>query len=160
MRILVLNGPNLNRLGTRQPEIYGRERLGDIVSALQDAAGRGIEIDARQSNHEGDLVDWLHEAADLRAPVIINAGALTHTSVALHDAITIVTETGTPVVEVHLSNPHQREAFRQVNFISSAASGSVAGFGAGSYLAALTAIRHAMGERAETHPESSTATNQ
>lgn len=143
MRILVLNGPNLNRLGTRQPEIYGRETLDDIIEAMRREAGDGITIDARQSNHEGDLIDWLHEAADDAAPVILNAGAYTHTSIALHDAIKIVTESGAPVVEVHLSNPHARDAFRQTNFVASAATGSVAGFGCGSYLAALTAIRYA-----------------
>lgn len=142
MRILILNGPNLNRLGTRQPEIYGRETLDDITAMLRREAGPDIEIDARQSNHEGELIDWLHEAADGAIPVILNAGAYTHTSVALHDAIKIVTETGAPVVEVHLSNPHARDAFRQTNHIASAATGSVAGFGAGSYLAALAAIRH------------------
>ncbi|GGA57422.1 3-dehydroquinate dehydratase [Pseudoclavibacter endophyticus] len=143
MRILVLNGPNLNRLGTRQPDVYGTDTLDDIHAALQNAAGDDVEIDGRQTNHEGDLVGWLHEAADTGSPVILNAGALTHTSVALHDAIAIVIETGTPVVEVHLSNPHRREAFRQVNFVASAVTGSVTGFGLGSYLAALTAIQHA-----------------
>lgn len=147
MRILVLNGPNLNRLGTRQPEIYGHDTLDDIMAALQDAAGDAFKIDARQSNHEGDLIDWLHEAADTRDPVILNAGAYTHTSVALHDAIKVVIDAGAPVVEVHLSNPHRREAFRQVNFVASAATGSVAGFGLGSYLAALTAIEHLITDR-------------
>lgn len=142
MRILVLNGPNLNRLGTREPEIYGRDTLDDIIERIRDAAGDDFEIDARQSNHEGDLVTWLQEAAGDRVPVMLNAAAYTHTSVAIHDAIKLVTSAGAPVVEVHLSNPHHREAFRHVNFVSSAATGSVAGFGVGSYLAALTAIRH------------------
>lgn len=145
MRILVLNGPNLNRLGTREPEVYGRDTLDDVNATLREAAGDEFEIDARQSNHEGDLVTWLQEAADLRAPVILNAAAYTHTSVALHDAVKLVVETGAPVVEVHLSNPHHREPFRHVNFVSPAATGSIAGFGAGSYLAALAAIRHHVG---------------
>ena len=147
MRILVLNGPNLNRLGTRQPEVYGRDTLDDITAALREAAAGEFEIEARQSNHEGDLVDWLHEAADTGSPVILNAAAYTHTSVALHDAVTIAVDAGVPVIEVHLSNPHRREAFRHVSHIATAATGTIAGFGRGSYLAALTAIRQLAGDR-------------
>lgn len=142
MRILVLNGPNLNRLGSREPEIYGHETLDDIIERLRAAAAPKFEIDARQSNHEGRLIDWLQEAAQQRLPVILNAGAYTHTSVAIHDAIKLVTGAGAPVVEVHLSNPATREPFRHHSFVASAATGTVAGFGAASYLAALTAIRH------------------
>lgn len=141
MRILVLGGPNLNRLGTREPETYGTQTLDDIVELLQRSAGAGIEIDARQSNFEGQLVEWLHEAADARTPVILNPAALTHYSIALRDAVSIVTETGTPVIEVHLSNPHARETFRHTSVISAVATGVVAGLGAGSYLAALEGIR-------------------
>jgi 3-dehydroquinate dehydratase-2 len=136
--IHVLNGPNLNLLGTREPGIYGRTTLADIVSLLETRAERlGVTIEARQSNHEGQLVDWLHEAAGGAASaVIFNAGGYTHTSIALHDAIRAI---AVPVIEVHLSNPHARESFRHHSFISPAAAGIVAGFGAGSYLIALEA---------------------
>ncbi|MBW4329841.1 type II 3-dehydroquinate dehydratase [Stakelama sp. CBK3Z-3] len=136
--IFVLNGPNLNLLGLREPEIYGNETLDDIAGRLQDRAGElDLEIDLRQSNHEGHLIDWLHEAQSREAKaVILNPGGLTHTSVALHDAVKGIT---TPVIEVHLSNPHAREEFRHVSFIGRAARGTIAGFGALSYLLALEA---------------------
>lgn len=136
--VLVLNGPNLNLLGTREPDIYGRETLDDIAAMLEEqAAGLGLEIDLRQSNHEGHLVDWLHEAASREAlAVILNAGALTHTSIALHDAIKAIS---VPVIEVHLSNPHARETFRHRSFIAPVAKGTIAGFGVGSYRLALDA---------------------
>lgn len=136
--IFVLNGPNLNLLGLRQPEIYGNDTLDDIAGLLEDRARElELEIDLRQSNHEGHLIDWLHEAqADGAKAVLLNAGGFTHTSVALHDAIKAVT---TPVIEVHLSNPHAREDFRHVSMIGQAARGTVAGFGALSYLLALEA---------------------
>ncbi len=136
--IYILNGPNLNLLGTREPEIYGHDTLDDIAGRLEDRARElGLEIDMRQSNHEGHLVDWLHEAQarDARA-VILNAAAFTHTSVALLDAIKAVR---TPVIEVHLSNPHTREEFRHVSFVGRAAKGTIAGFGATSYMLALEA---------------------
>lgn len=136
--IYVLNGPNLNLLGTREPEIYGHDTLDDIAGRLEDRARElGLEIDMRQSNHEGHLVDWLHEAQarDARA-VILNAAAFTHTSVALLDAIKAVR---TPVIEVHLSNPHTREEFRHISFVGRAAKGTIAGFGATSYMLALEA---------------------
>lgn len=136
--VFVLNGPNLNLLGTREPDIYGHDTLDDIAGRLEDRARElGLEIDMRQSNHEGHLVDWLHEAQarDARA-VILNAGAFTHTSVALHDAIKAVR---TPVIEVHLSNPHAREDFRHISFVGRAARGTIAGFGALSYILALEA---------------------
>ncbi|WP_394646725.1 type II 3-dehydroquinate dehydratase [uncultured Sphingomonas sp.] len=136
--IYVLNGPNLNLLGLREPEIYGHDTLDDIAGALEDRARElGLAIDMRQSNHEGHLVDWLHEAQaqDARA-VILNAGAFTHTSIALHDAIKAIR---TPVIEVHLSNPHTREEFRHTSFVGRAAKGSIAGFGALSYQLALEA---------------------
>jgi 3-dehydroquinate dehydratase-2 len=136
--IFVLNGPNLNLLGTREPEIYGSDTLDDIASRLEDKArGLGLSIDLRQSNHEGHLIDWLHEAQSRGArAVILNPGALTHTSVALYDAIRSIK---TPVIEVHLSNPHAREPFRRKSYVGEAAKGTVAGFGAMSYLLALDA---------------------
>lgn len=136
--IYVLNGPNLNLLGTREPEIYGHDTLDDIAGRLEDRARElGHEIDMRQSNHEGHLVDWLHEAqAEDAKAVLLNAGAFTHTSIALHDAIKAVR---TPVIEVHLSNPHAREAFRHVSYVGQAARGTIAGFGAMSYMLALEA---------------------
>ena len=136
--VLVLNGPNLNLLGTREPEVYGRDTLDEIAGRLEDRARElGLEIDMRQSNHEGHLVDWLHEAAASEAKaVLLNAGALTHTSVALHDAIRAIR---TPVIEVHLSNPHARERFRHRSFVAMAAKGTVAGFGAFGYELALDA---------------------
>lgn len=136
--VYVLNGPNLNLLGVREPDIYGHDTLDDIAGALEDRARElGLAIDMRQSNHEGHLVDWLHEAQahDARA-VLLNAAAFTHTSVAIHDAIKAIR---TPVIEVHLSNPHTREAFRHVSFVGRAAKGSIAGFGALSYQLALEA---------------------
>ena len=136
--IYVLNGPNLNLLGTREPEIYGRDTLDDIAGRLEDRArDLGLEVDVRQSNHEGHLVDWLHEAqAEGAKAVLLNAGAYTHTSIALHDAIKSIR---TPVIEVHLSNPHTREEFRHVSYVGRAAKGTIAGFGAASYLLALAA---------------------
>jgi len=136
--IYVLNGPNLNLLGTREPEIYGADTLDDIAGRLEDRALElGVTVDVRQSNHEGHLIDWLHEAqAEGAKAVILNAGGFTHTSVALHDAIKAVT---TPVIEVHLSNPHAREGFRHRSLIAKAARGTIAGFGALSYELALDA---------------------
>lgn len=136
--IFVLNGPNLNLLGVREPEIYGHDTLDDIANQLDDRARElGLEIDLRQSNHEGHLVDWLHEAqARGVKAVLLNAGGFTHTSVAIHDAIKGVK---TPVIEVHLSNPHARESFRHVSLVGQAAKGTIAGFGALSYLLALEA---------------------
>jgi 3-dehydroquinate dehydratase-2 len=139
--VLVLNGPNLNLLGSREPDIYGHDTLDSVAAALDDQAqALGLEIDLRQSNHEGHLVDWLHEAGSRQVlAVILNAGALTHTSIALHDAIKAIS---VPVIEVHLSNPHAREAFRHHSFISSVARGTICGFGAGSYRLALDAAAH------------------
>lgn len=137
--VFVLNGPNLNLLGLREPEIYGAETLDDIAAMLEDRAkALGLEIDLRQSNHEGHLVDWLHEAGAVGAKgVILNPAALTHTSVALHDAIKSI---AVPVIEVHLSNPAKREEFRHKSFVASAAKGTIAGFGALSYALALDAV--------------------
>ena len=136
--ILVLNGPNLNLLGSREPEIYGSDTLDDIAERVT-ARGKelGLAVDVRQSNHEGHLVDWLQESRGrgVRA-ILLNAGALTHTSVALHDAIKAI---DVPVIEVHLSNPLAREEFRHASFVGMAARGTVSGFGALSYLLALEA---------------------
>ncbi len=136
--VYVLNGPNLNLLGLREPEVYGHDTLDDIAGRLEDRAREiGLAIDMRQSNHEGHLIDWLHEAnARAARAVILNPGGFTHTSVALHDAIKSIT---VPVIEVHLSNPHAREAFRHKSYVGSAAKGTIAGFGALSYMLALDA---------------------
>lgn len=136
--VYVLNGPNLNLLGLREPEIYGHDTLDDIAGRLEDRAqDLGLAVDVRQSNHEGHLIDWLHEAQAVGAlAVLLNAGAYTHTSVALHDAIKSIT---TPVIEVHLSNPHRREEFRHKSYVGMAARATVAGFGAASYIVALDA---------------------
>jgi 3-dehydroquinate dehydratase II len=136
--IYVLNGPNLNLLGLREPEIYGHDTLDDIAGQLEDRARQlDLEIDLRQSNHEGHLIDWLHEAQarDAKA-VLLNAGAFTHSSLALYDAIRSIR---TPVIEVHLSNPLSREEFRHHSYVGMAAKGTVAGFGALSYMLALEA---------------------
>jgi 3-dehydroquinate dehydratase II len=135
--IYVLNGPNLNLLGTREPEIYGRATLADIEAAcVAKAATLGRTIVFRQSNIEGELVNWLQEAKDNGAAVVLNAAAYTHTSVALHDTIKAI---GIPVIETHLSNPAAREDFRHVSLVAAAAKGVIAGFGANSYLLAIEA---------------------
>jgi 3-dehydroquinate dehydratase-2 len=135
--IYVLNGPNLNLLGAREPEIYGRTTLADIEAACAaKAAELGRTLVFRQSNIEGELVDWLHEARDKAAAIVLNAGAYTHTSIALHDAIKAI---GVPVIETHLSNPAAREPFRHISHISTAARGVIAGFGAHSYILAVQA---------------------
>lgn len=133
--ILVLNGPNLNLLGLRQPEIYGRETLGDVEAALGRLATElGVGLDCRQSNHEGALVDWIHGARGAAAGIIINPGAYSHTSVAILDALNAFEG---PVLEVHISNIHKREAFRHHSFVSARAEGVIAGFGTEGYLLAL-----------------------
>ena len=135
MTILVLNGPNLNRLGKRQPEIYGSETLEDIERRVRAAAGEE-ELVFFQSNHEGELIEQVHRAADEGWPVIINPGGFTHTSVALRDALAEVAD-GAGFVEVHLSNVHAREAFRQHSYLSPIARGVIAGLGSYGYVAAL-----------------------
>ena len=136
--IFVLNGPNLNLLGTREPEIYGSDTLDDIADRLEDQArGLGLTVDMRQSNHEGHLIDWLHEAqATAAKAVLINAGGYTHTSIAIHDAIKSI---NVPVFEVHLSDPEAREEFRHKSYIGMAAKQCFAGHGAKSYELALDA---------------------
>jgi 3-dehydroquinate dehydratase-2 len=135
--IFVLNGPNLNLLGTREPHIYGHATLADVEAACAARAAQlGRTVVFRQSNIEGELVDWLQEARDKACAVVLNAGAYTHTSVALHDAIKAIP---VPVIETHLSNPAAREDFRHVSLVGKAAKGVIAGFGATSYLLAIEA---------------------
>jgi 3-dehydroquinate dehydratase II len=136
--IYVLNGPNLNLLGTREPEIYGHDTLDDIAGRLEDQArGLGLEVDVRQSNHEGHLIDWLHEAnAKGAKAVLLNAGGYTHTSIAILDAIKSIK---VPVIEVHLSDPHTREEFRHHSYVGLGAVACFAGHGAKSYTLALDA---------------------
>ena len=138
-KVLILNGPNLNLLGERQPEIYGRETLADIEArARERAAALGLEVDFRQSNHEGAMIDAIHEARGEAAAVIVNAGGLTHTSVALLDALDAFDGI---VIEVHLSNIHRREPFRRRSYVARAAVGSICGFGGHGYVLALDAVR-------------------
>ena len=136
--IFVLNGPNLNLLGTREPEIYGTDTLDDIAGRLDDLARDAVaDIDFRQSNHEGHLIDWLHEAQAVGAKaVLLNAGGYTHTSIAIHDAIKSIK---VPVFEVHLSDPQKREEFRHLSYVGMAAADCFAGHGAKSYELALDA---------------------
>ena len=143
--IFVLNGPNLNLLGTREPEIYGRVTLADIEAAcVERAKTLGMAVDFRQTNSEGQLVDWLHEARDKASAVVLNAGAYTHTSIALHDAIKSL---DVPVIETHLSNPAAREPFRHVSTISGVAKGVISGFGRMSYILAVEAAAHVAAAR-------------
>lgn len=145
--IYVLNGPNLNLLGTREPNIYGRTTLADIGEmAVAEATAHGYSVVFRQSNHEGELVEWIHEAREAAAGVIINAGAYTHTSVAIHDALRAL---DIPVIEVHLSNTFAREEFRHRSLISPVAKGLIVGFGANSYVLAVDAIASLIEEAAE-----------
>lgn len=142
-KILVLNGPNLNLLGTREPAVYGSETLDDVERLCREEGDKlGVAIDCRQSNHEGELIDWIHEAgreakAGNLLGVVLNAGAYTHTSVALHDAIK---GAGAPLVELHISNVHAREPFRHHSYISPAARGIIVGFGVLGYAFAIDAL--------------------
>jgi 3-dehydroquinate dehydratase-2 len=139
-RVLILNGPNLNLLGTRQPEVYGSTTLDDIAKACAAAAAkRGWSLDFRQSNLEGELVTWIQQARGTADALIINPAAYTHTSVAILDALLVL---DIPVIEVHLSNIHKREEFRHHSFVSRAAGGVIAGFGAKGYLLALAALEN------------------
>jgi 3-dehydroquinate dehydratase-2 len=135
--VLVLNGPNLQRLGTREPDVYGVVSLPEVATALAAAAPEGVDVDLRQTDDEAELIGWLHEAADTASPVILNPAAFSHYSYALHDAVRIVTTAGVPVVEVHVTNPAARESFRRESVVSPAATGVIAGFGADGYLLAL-----------------------
>lgn len=138
MKILILNGPNLNMLGAREPEIYGPETLADIESLCREkAAALGFEIDFRQSNHEGELVEWIQQARGAFDGLVINAAAYTHTSIAIHDALKIL---DIPIIEVHLSEPEKREAFRHQSYIKPLAAQVITGQGAGGYITALEAL--------------------
>jgi 3-dehydroquinate dehydratase II len=136
-RVLVLNGPNLQRIGSREPDVYGVVSLPEVTASLAAAAPAGVEVDVRQTDDEAELIGWLHEAADTGSPVILNPAAFTHYSYALHDAVRIVTGAGLPVVELHVTNPAAREAFRRESVVSPVATGVIAGFGADGYLLAL-----------------------
>jgi len=139
--ILVLNGPNLGTLGTREPEIYGSETLADLRGLLEaDAARLGASVELRQTDHEGELLGWLHAAAQQKTPVILNAAAWTHYSYAVHDAVQYVTSSGVPLIEVHISNPHARDGFRHTSVITAVATGVIAGFGFDSYRLALAQL--------------------
>ncbi len=142
-RVLILNGPNLNLLGLREPEIYGRDTLADIETRCRDRAERrGLTLDFRQTNHEGALVDWIHEARDRADVIILNAGAYTHTSVAIFDALRAFDG---KVIELHLSNIHRREDFRHHSYVALRADGVVMGFGPQGYLLALDAAAEMLG---------------
>ena len=138
-RVLVLNGPNLGRLGSRQPEVYGSLGLDDLREQLA-AAAKGATIDLRNTDDEAELIGWLHEAVDSGSHVILNPAAFTHYSYALRDAAAIVTEAGLLLIEVHISNPYAREEFRHTSVISGVATGAIAGFGFDSYLLALELV--------------------
>ena len=135
--ILVLNGPNLGRLGTREPEVYGSESLADIRDSIAGSVPDDVEIDLRQSDDEAELIGWIHEAVDRKLPVVLNPAAFTHYSYALRDAAAQLKQAGVPLVEVHLSNPHTRETFRHTSVISGVATGVIAGFGGDSYRMAV-----------------------
>ncbi|MCE9520830.1 MAG: type II 3-dehydroquinate dehydratase [Alphaproteobacteria bacterium] len=144
--LFVLNGPNLNLLGSREPEIYGHTTLADIEAEARKCAGaHGLGIEFRQSNHEGELVDWLQEARVSASGVVLNAGAYTHTSVALHDALKAVE---LPVIEVHISNPYKREPFRHTSFVSPVVTGVICGLGAQGYSLAIEALATLISARA------------
>jgi 3-dehydroquinate dehydratase II len=139
--ILVLNGPNLGTLGTREPEIYGSETLDDLRQILEaDAAPLGATVELRQTDHEGEMLGWLHAAARDKTPVALNPGAWTHYSIALRDAVQYVTTSGVKVIELHISNPHAREEFRHHSVITGVATGVIAGFGFDSYRLAVAQL--------------------
>ena len=143
--VYILNGPNLNLLGVREPEIYGRMTLADAENlAAKTAQQVGLSIVAKQSNHEGDLVDWIQEARTAASAIILNAGALTHTSVALYDALKAFKG---PIIEVHISNPFARESFRHHSYVSLAATGVICGLGIQGYALAVQAVAHQLQAR-------------
>lgn len=140
--VFVLNGPNLNLLGKRQPDIYGHETMNDVETACREQGARhGIDLRFHQSNTEGQIIDWIHEARDKGAAIVINPGAYTHTSVAILDALNAFEG---PVFEVHISNVHRRESFRHHSFVSLRADGVIAGFGTQGYLLALQRVAHVL----------------
>lgn len=135
--VLVLNGPNLGRLGSREPDVYGSANLDDLRTMLVASARGGVSIDLRQTDDEAELIHWLYEAVDERMPVILNPAAFTHYSYALRDAAALVTKAGLALIEVHISNPHARETFRHTSVVSAIATGVIAGLGFDSYRLAL-----------------------
>lgn len=140
-RVLVLNGPNLARLGSREPDVYGHATHDDLVDVCtRQGEALGLEVEVRQSDDEGDVVRWLHEAVDTTSPVVLNPAAFTHYSYAIRDACALVSGAGLTLVEVHLSNPAAREEFRHTSVVAGVATGTVAGFGLDSYRLALSAI--------------------
>jgi 3-dehydroquinate dehydratase-2 len=138
--VLVLNGPNLGRLGSREPDVYGSADLDDLRVLLTEAAPQDVTVDVRQTDDEAELIHWLYEAVDTKTPVVLNPAAFTHYSYALRDAAALVTKAGIPLVEVHISNPHARETFRHTSVVSAVATGVIAGFGFDSYRLALDHI--------------------
>ena len=139
--VLVLNGPNLGRLGSREPEVYGSTSFEDLVEACRARGSEiGLDVEVRQTDSESELIGWLHEAADGRIPVVLNPAAFTHYSYAVRDACAIVTTSGRSLVEVHLSNPAAREEFRRTSVVAPVAPGTISGFGLQSYLLALAAL--------------------
>ena len=143
--VLLLNGPNLNLLGTREPEVYGRTTLAEIEATCRVRAGElGLDLDCRQSNHEGNLLDWIQEASGKHDAIVLNPGAYSHTSIAIPDALKAV---GLPVVELHLSNIHKREPFRQKSYVSAVAEGVICGFGPQGYVLALEAVAQLLSTR-------------
>jgi 3-dehydroquinate dehydratase-2 len=139
-RVLVLNGPNLGRLGSREPDVYGDQDL-DALGRLLEGVAENFQIDLRQTDDEAELIGWLHEAVDSSSPVILNPAAFTHYSYALRDAAALVTKGGGRLIEVHISNPHAREEFRHTSVISGVATGVIAGFGFDGYLLALEYLK-------------------
>ena len=139
--VYVLNGPNLDRLGSREPEIYGSETLADVAGLVaNEAAELGLTVDFRQTSDEAELIGWIHEAVDRGADVVLNPAAFTHYSYAIRDACALVTAGGARLIEIHLSNPATREEFRHTSVVAGVATGTIAGFGSGSYLLALRAL--------------------
>ena len=138
--ILVLNGPNLGRLGSREPDVYGSANLDDLRTLLTEAVPDDVAVDVRQTDDEAELIHWLYEAVDTGIPVVLNPAAFTHYSYALRDAAALVTKAGIPLVEVHISNPHARETFRHTSVVSAVATGVIAGFGFDSYRLAVDYI--------------------
>jgi 3-dehydroquinate dehydratase-2 len=142
-QVLILNGPNLNRLGSREPDVYGTQNYEDLVAIAQVEADRlGLSVTVKQSNDEAELINWIHEAVDSKTHVIINPAAFTHYSYALRDACALVTTAGLKLIEVHISNPHARETFRHTSVISGVATGVITGFGLDSYRLALVQLSH------------------
>ncbi len=151
-RVLVLNGPNLGRLGIREPELYGSTTYADLAALCQTGGAElGLEVEVRQTDHEGELLGWLHEAADTATPVILNAAGLTHSSVVLGDACAMLTA---PLIEVHITNVHRRERFRHSSYVSAHATGVIAGLGVEGYVLALSWLSARLGSQAGQGNES------